>query len=305
MKERKLSIFFSALIFAALVWISVNLGNTFQTIIDVPVHIENLPANKAISSLLPTIIKLKIQGSGWQILNTKLSPNLQCLIDFHHITAKDTLITNKKLLEYSNISKDILVLETYPETLFVRLDEMISKKVPIVPVVDIQYRTGFGIVGKIKTNPDSVTLSGAKFLLQKITQWKTKPLLLEDVFIPIQAGVELSDTLSLQIQKTLTTATISFDVQSIAEKKIENIPVEVLQIPDNRTVVLIPQTISIIIRSGVYTIAQLSEKDFSAYIDYRTILLDTSGFVQPVINGPDVIRIVQTQPEKLQYVIRK
>ena len=35
------------------------------------------------------------------------------------------------------------------------------------------------------------------------------------------------------------------------------------------------------------------------------ILLDTSGFVQPTILGPDNVRIVQQSPERNQYVIRK
>ncbi len=305
MKERKVSIFLFSLVFAVLVWISVNLGNTFQADVNIPIRIENLPLNKAVSSSLPSSLKLKIQGTGWQILNTRLSPTLYYLLDFNSVSLHDTSFTNKQFLEHSNLSKDIKIIESFPETLVVRIDEVASKRVPIIPVVRSQFRNGFGLVGKIKTSPDSITLFGAITLLQKITSWKTKELALEDIFTPIHIGVEISDSLSIQITRSITTATVSFDVQSIAEKKIENIPVEILQVPENRTVVLIPQTISIIIRSGVYTIAQISEKDFNAYVDYKTILLDTSGFVQPIVNGPDIVKIVQTQPEKLQYVIRK
>jgi hypothetical protein len=96
-----------------------------------------------------------------------------------------------------------------------------------------------------------------------------------------------------------------FDVQPIAEKTIDNIPVEVNQIPGTRNVVLIPPTVSIIIRSGVNAVAPLTEKDFYAFVDYKSILLDTSGFVQPIILGPENIKIVNQQPEKIQYVVRK
>ena len=78
-----------------------------------------------------------------------------------------------------------------------------------------------------------------------------------------------------------------------------------VQVPENRNVVLIPPKISIIVRSGVNNIAPLSEKDFYAFVDYKWILLDTSGTVQPNITGPENVVIVQQNPVRIQYVVRK
>lgn len=305
MKEKKLPIFFFSIIFACIVWVSVNLGNDFQTSIDVPVTIENIPPAKAVATILPEKVRLKIQGTGWQLLNAMISPNIRYTLDFGKLSFYDTLFTHKNLSERISLPHTIRIFETFPETVVVRLDTRITKTVPIQPVVNVSYRTGFDIVGKMSVIPETITISGARSLLNSITTWRTAPVSLKDVNAPTQINVELLDTLQLEIDKPQMVATVKFDVQPIAEKTINDIPIDVVQAPINKNILLIPPKVSIIIRSGVNAISSLSTQDFHASIDYTSILLDTSGFIQPSITGPTNVRIVQLEPEKIQYVLRK
>ncbi len=305
MKENKFTIVFFSLLFASIVWLSVDMGNTFQTTIDLPIRIEHLQQNKAIASPLPRTITLKIQENGWQLLNTLLSPHLRYTIDFGTLSKRDTVFTYNDLTEHINLPKEIHIFETSPETVFVQIDNRVTKKVPVEPVVSILYREGFGIVGMMKPEPDSVVLTGARSLLNRITRWKTDAVLLKDINAPVAATVPLCDTLRQEVERSHSAVRLTFDVQPVAEKTIENIPIEVNQVPENRSVVLIPPTLSVIIRSGVNAVAPLNEKDFYAFVDYKSILLDTSGFVHPIILGPENIKIVQQYPERIQYVVRK
>lgn len=305
MKERKFPIILFSLIFAFLVWVSINLGNQFQTSIEVPVRIENLREDQAIAIPLPSTVRFKIQGTGWQLLNTVLSPNLHYTIDFKTLSRKDVLYTYKELNERVNIPGSIHIFETSPETVLVRLDEKTTKRVPLTATMNVSFRDGFGLVGKIRTTPDSVVLSGARSLLNTIHLWKTNFVELNDINAPVKINIALSDSLQFEISRSITTTSLSFDVQPIAEKTISDVPIEIVQVPENRNVVLIPPKISIIVRSGVNNIAPLSEKDFYAFVDYKWILLDTSGTVQPNITGPENVVIVQQNPVRIQYVVRK
>ncbi len=305
MKERKLPIFFFSLIFALLVWISVNLGNQFQTVVEVPVRIENLPPDRALAVPLPTHVRFTVQGTGWQLVNTLLSPNLHYLIDFQYLSRKDILYTSRELNERVNLSKDLLIFGTSPETVLVRLDEKLTKTVPIIPTVDAVFRDGFGIVGRINSSPDSIVLQGARSLLNRIDRWTTERIVLQDINAPVSVEMPLRDTLSFEVERNAATAHVTFDVQPIAEKTIDDVEVEIVQVPGNRNVVLIPPKISIIVRSGVNKIAGLTAKDFQAFIDYKSILLDTSGSIQPSITGPADIQIVLQNPGRIQYVVRK
>ena len=305
MKEKKIPIFLFSLLFAFLVWISVNLGNTFQTTIELPVTIENLRPTQAIASPLPNNIKIRIQGTGWQLVNAMLSPSIHYMIDFSSMTRRDTLYTFRNLAERINLPPEIIVFETSPETVFVRLDQKISKTVIVEPKITALYREGFGMVGKIRTEPDSIVVTGARALLSDILVWDTRPLTISDINTPVSVIIPLVDSLSNEITLSHTYTKVYFDVQPIAERTIDNIPVEVNQVPGYRSVVLIPPTVSVIIRSGVNAITPLQAKDFYAFIDYKSILLDTSGYVQPIIHGPDNVQIVQQIPDRIQYVVRK
>jgi len=305
MKERKLPIILFSLISAFLIWVSVNLENQFQIFIDVPVKIEHLRADQAIAIPLPKNVRCTVQGTGWQILNTIFSPSLRYTIDFKQLSKKDTLFTYKELNEHANLSSSIHIIDTFPETVLVRLDLKTTKTVPILPLVNASFRDGFGLVGNVKTNPDSIVLTGARSLLDKILFWKTTNIMLNDVNAPVKTNTTLMDSLSFEISRSYSSVSVSFDVQPIAEKTISDISIEVVQVPENKKIVLIPPMISIIVRSGVNNIAPLSEKDFTAFIDYKSILLDTSGMVSPNIVGPDNVKIVQLNPNKIQYVMRK
>ncbi|MDD8017194.1 MAG: hypothetical protein PHP42_02350 [Bacteroidota bacterium] len=305
MKEKKLPVFFFSLLFASFIWLSIDLGNEFKTTIVVPVQIENLQTNRAIATPLPQTLRMKIQGTGWQLLSTMLSPNLQYTIDFSKLSRKDTLFTYNNLAEHISLPHSIRISETLPETVLVLLDVKVTKKIPIVPFIRASYRNGFGIVGGMKAQPESISITGARSLLNMFSNWPTKIITLNDVNAPVTLNVEVSDSLSLEVSRSLTSTSVMFDVQPIAEKTIEDIPIDVSQVPENRKIVLIPPTVSIIIRSGVNAIASLTQKDFYAFIDYRSILLDTSGTVQPIILGPENVKIVRQDPDRIQYVVRK
>jgi hypothetical protein len=305
MKEKKLPIFIFSLLFACIAWASINLGNEFQTVIDVPVRVENVPPAKALSTPLPPRMTLKIRGTGWELLNSMLSPNVRYTIDFNKLSSSDTLFTYRNLNERISLPHGVHIFETSPETVIVRFDARMEKTVPIRPTLSVTYRTGFDLVGAVSVVPPQITIAGARSLLNAIDDWKTLPIVLKDVNAPTSVSVELADTLQLEVSHPQITAMVRLDVQPIAEKTIDDIPVEVIQAPDSRNILLIPPKLSIIIRSGVNAIASLTQKDFRASIDYTAILLDTSGMIQPDIVGPGNVKIVKIDPEKIQYVVRK
>ena len=286
-------------------WIAINLNNQFQTVVGIQVKIEHLDEDQAIAVPLPSTVYVKIQGTGWQVLSTSISPSLIFTIDFYNFHKRGMITTSKELKEHSNLPIGIEIIKAFPEKIELQLEEKITRSIPIRPILEINYREGFGMVGNYTVEPESVTLTGARSLVNTFKEWKTTPIRLTDVNTPVSVAGGLEDSLHFEIERSSNSARIQFDVQPIAERTIEEIPIEIIQVPNNKHIVLIPPKISIIIRSGVNSIAGLTEKDFHVFVDYRTILLDTSGTIRPTVNGPDKVKIVLQRPELIQYVIRK
>lgn len=305
MKERQLPIILFSLVFSVLLWASVNLGNSFHATVTVPVRIDRIAPDKAIAGPLPDSVRFIIQGTGWQLLNTLLTPNQHYTIDLSATRRHRQLFTVKDLANHVQLPQGVSVLSVEPETVQVVLDERIEKRVAVVPDVTVTYREGFGIVGHMTAAPDSITVSGARSLLERYKEWRTAPLNLTDINEPVVTRLALSSQLRFELARPETMVTVRFDVQPIAERTITEIPIEVLQVPEHRNVVLIPPKLSIIVRSGVNNVANISRGDFQAYIDYRSVLLDTSGLMAVTIVGPDHVQIVQQDPPRIQYVVRK
>ena len=293
------------MLFAVVLWFSVNMGYEYQSFISVPLVLDNIKPNRALARPVPSGVKVKVRTSGWQLVGLSFLPEIRYVLDVGDISNRYYFATSKDITERLKLPQGIRAIDIKPETIAVVLDEIIKKNVPVEALVLMSFREGYGVVGDVRTTPDSVTLTGAKSLVDKINQWQTEPLEFSNLKSGVNARVALSDTFAFGITPTPSFVSLQIDVQPTAEKSFKGIPVEVSQVPGNRVVVLIPPKIDIIIRGGVEQVAATEQKDFSAYIDYKSILLDTTGSLQAVVTTPRNIKVVKQQPDRLQYVVRK
>ena len=305
MKNKNFHVAIFSTLFAVLLWLCVNMGYEYQFAVAVPLVVDNLKPNRALVRPVPQTLNVKVRGTGWQMLGLSFMPDVRYVIDVGEISNRFNFATSRDMLERLKLPQGLHPIDIKPETIAVVLDEKVRKNVPLEPVVRLSFREGYGLVGDIKTNPDSVTLTGPRSLVERIARWQTEPLEFSNLKSGVNARADVSDTLSYTIVTSPTSVALQIDVQPTAEKMFKGIPVAMTQVPSNRLVVLIPPKIDIIIRGGIEQVAAASQKDFSAYIEYRSVLIDTTGSLQPIVTTPKNIRVVAMQPNHLQYVVRK
>jgi len=305
MKNKNLHIAIFSTLFAVALWLSINMGYEYQTVVSVHLVLENIKPNRSLAKPVPPTVNVKVHASGWQLVGLYFVPNVRYVLDISDISNRFNFVTSKDIVERLKLPQGIQTVDIKPDTIMVVLDDKIKKTVPVEPVVAMTFREGYGVVGDIESIPDSITLTGAKDLLDKIDRWQTDPLVFSGLKSDVNARVGVSDTMSFSITPFPAAVTVQIDVQPIAEKSFKGIPVEVNQVPGNRLVVLIPPKIDIIVRGGIEQVAAVEREDFSSYIDYKSILLDTTGSIHPVVTTPKDIKIVRQDPERLQYVVRK
>ena len=304
-KNKNFHIAIFSTLFAVVLWFFVNLGSEYQTSVAVPVVLENIRPNRSLARPVPQNVTIRVETTGWRILGLSFMPTPRYALDLSDVSVRYNYITRNDLEIRLGLPAEIRVLDVKPDTIAVVLDEKIRKSVPVEPVVQLSFREGYGLVGDVVSLPESVSLAGARSILDRIDRWPTLPRSFANLKSDIKARVPLSDTIAFGVTATPSVVDLQGDIQPTAEKSFKAIPVELNQVPGNRLVVLIPPKIDIIVRGGIEQIASLDRKDLSAYIDYRSILLDTTGSIQPVVNVPRNIRIVHQEPERLQYVVRK
>jgi YbbR domain-containing protein len=171
--------------------------------------------------------------------------------------------------------------------------------------VNIILKEGYKIIGKPKLTPESVRVTGAKSVLSKIKFIPTEPLTIENVNSNISRIISLSDTLGNIINVIPKEVKIEYKIELSAEKNFEDFTILINNIPPDKDVLLIPPKLNLYLRGGVEQLSQINPSEINVSIEYNKIENDTLGFVTPTIELPVDAEVINFEPQKFQYIIKK
>lgn len=291
-----------AFLFSSVLWVSITLTEEYYSIFKVPLRVVNAPSGYTLASELPSEISLKLKGIGWRLTGIGIGSENYFNVSARNDSGKIVANLYANLVENPWLSSDITVIEISPDTFSFVVERIVNKKLKVIPDVDLAFKTGFGLASEVKVEPDSIVVFGPKSYIAQLQYISTKKVRLnaldnltkiklsfeEDIFYTNVAAVEAT-----------------LDVQRIVDKEIENIKVEIIDVPEDREVVLLPNTINCLIKGGINVLGKLSASDFSVSVHYRDVLLDTIGTVAPEIKLPKNVELVTPKPDRLRYIIRK
>lgn len=301
--KKKLPIIIASFLFAVVIWISVVLGNSFIYKIEVPLKISLSDNEVAIKSELPSTVVLNLNAQGWRLLSILSTKEIsfRCMLPTKESIYKYQLTSSASDNQWLN--SEVKVVDVSPAFLQIELDKKVSKKVKVNPIANLNFKKGFGLARQLNVFPDSVTLIGARSLLSHINEVRTDDLIvdqisnsfIEQIKINISPGVELSPSY----------VKIYGDVQKIVDREMTNIPIEIKNIPKNKTILLLPDKISLSVRGGINFLGRMTKEDFQVFIDYRDIISDTLATVSPTVIPPKYVRLIYLDPERIKYIIKK
>lgn len=293
----------ASFLFAVIIWISVLLGNSFIYSFEVPLKISLNDNDVAVKSSLPSTVTLNLNAQGWKLLS---------ILSTKDISYRCTLLTKEIVFRYQLansasenqwLNSDVKVVNVSPASIQIELDKKISKVVKVIPVAELDYKKGFGLARKLNVFPESVTLIGARSLLNQINEISTKDLYLKKIssqFIE-QVGINVTPG----IESSPSFVKVYGDVQKIVDREMDNIPIEIKNIPNDKTILLLPDKISLSVRGGINFLGRITESDFKVLIDYHDIISDTLGSVSPTVIPPKYVRLIYLDPERIKYIIKK
>lgn len=305
MKKGRIHILIGAALFAALLWVIVNMRDQYQTTIVVPLVLEDIPSGKAIQTPVPRRLFLRCSSDGWRLAAMTLKGDVRCVLDVNSLPANQPALTLKDITERLNLPYGIQPITMRPESLFITLDKSAQKKIPVTLDYQLSFKDGYGLVGSPVVTPESVQVEGAETVLKAISTWKTAFTRFENLKASVETDVSLADTSAYTLRFLPAQVRVRVNVQPFAEKPFSGLAVEVLSVPVSREVILIPPKIDVVVRGGIEQLAGLSLRDFRASVDYSVLVSDASGFIDPQVVSPAGVQLVSKRPERLQYIVRK
>ena len=264
-----------------------------------------MPGDIALVDPLPETIDVLLEARGWQLLF--LEAGKQVVYEIPGARLRSGVIqTNQGLAENMKLPDGVRAIRAYPETLVVRVDRYIRKKVPVhFTDLSVSFREGFGLMKNIEITPDSVFLEGAQSVLRDIDAWPLEARSYEELAVPVVEDVPLRDSLKGLVSTNVRNVSLYIPTDQMADMVFEDIPIRIRKVPDDREVLLGHPNLAISVRGGVNYLATLSAEEFSAEVEFTDIVADTSGSIIPTIQLPAGLQLLKIEPKEVRYTIRQ
>jgi len=304
-ERRRLTVFFSSLLIAIFAWLFFTLSNRYEYSLQARVNYIDAPFHKAFHSLNDDSITLNIEGTGWQLLYSRLR------VDSAAINVSLKALNHNPVVLLSDQAKSInkqlnsgqKFLSASPDTLFFDFSKRVTKKVPVKFLYRLSFDQGFGISGPLEFNPDSVMVSGAAEDLKEISSWETKVFSLAQINANVVSKVDMKlagnniDVIPQQVK-------VKIPVDIFTEKVLD-IPIKVLnnQYEDVR---LLPEKVKVTFLTSLKSYPSIERDSFLATVNLEG--WQKYKYPQlPIIfqKLPSFIKLVKVEPQEVDFIIKK
>jgi hypothetical protein len=301
--KNKIPLLIISIAFSVIIWGTISLSEEYYANVNVPLRVVGFPNGFSIGSEIPENITIKLRGIGWKLFAVNIGKDVTYNISvsgdsgFVQIKLMDHLTDNRWMLS------ELDIIDIVPNSLSFSIERRIKKKLPIVADLNLEFKAGYGLAKQVVLEPDSVVIDGPQSVVNSLTEIKTKEIKLSslDKLIIKNIGFIYLPGTSYGTKFV----SVNLDVQRIVDKQFDDINVEVLDVPPDRDVILLPNKISCNVRGGIEILGKLEKNQFRVFVFYRDVVLDTLGNVIPHIELPVNTTLKYIKPERLRYIIKK
>ena len=301
--KKKIPLLIISIAFSVIIWGTISLSEEYYANVNVPLRVVGLPDGFSIGSDIPENITIKLRGIGWKLFAVNIGKDVAYNISvkgdsgFIQIKLMDHLTDNRWMLS------ELDIIDIVPNSLSFSIERRVKKKLPIVADLNLDYKAGYGLAKQVMLEPDSIVVDGPQSVVNSLTEIKTKEIKLSSLDKLIIKNIGFTYLPGTSYGTKFIT--VNLDVQRIVDKQFDDIDVEVLDVPTDRDVILLPNKISCNVRGGIEILGKLDKDQFRAFVFYRDVVLDTLGNVIPHIELPVNTTLKYIKPERLRYIIKK
>jgi YbbR domain-containing protein len=291
-------VFLIAYFIALSLWLLVNMSKEYSFTIRVPLQVTDYSEDMAFVADPPAEARVGVSGEGWNLLSLYRNPP-EITIPYSEGEVNISEMVQGQIASYSDIS----ILKVEPSRINLRMEQKATTRVPVRPELDVQLKSQFEIVGRIRVVPDSVSVMGARSVVDTLRSIRTEPLRLRNVQSPVEQAVALIQPAGLTLRGR-GEVTLSFQVTEFTEGEAR-ITLEARNIPDGREVRFNPTVVTIRYHVPIEQFSTAQEVvPFDAYVEYADIQRDTTGFVVPRVEAVAEeldLRLHAIQPRRVSY----
>ncbi len=311
--KQKIYVFSACVFISAFIWVMIKLSKEYTTEIKYPIVYQKVPHDKVLVKTSDSLLRLKIETKGFRLFflrNIRIPHPLY--IDASESLYKVPGSRNRYFLPISEFGRDLnrqlnsktKLLSVEPDTLFVQIKEVESKKIPVKPQYTIELPTQYKPYGQVKVKPDSIIVSGLDMYLDTLEAVYTKAFKIKEVDKD-KYSISIANAYKKQgIHLSKDEFTVHFDIEKFTEEQ-RTLPLYVYNQPDTIQVKTFPSEVEISYLLAIKDYNKIAGSDFKAYVDYSDIKSDKNTLRVKLDEYPDQVEINNISPEKVEFIIIK
>lgn len=269
------------------------MGKTYEEQLTIPVVYENIPKSLVLVSEVPDKLTISVESSGWGILSHYVFDDKTITVnvaevmtsDYSHVSTKDARIL-------ASLGSQLKVIDVYPLEITFTFENVNSKRVPVSADVALSFEQQYEMDGEVVVIPDTISIYGAKNVLDKITEVRAKPFSLKKLNSSFSEKVELKPIKNVDF--STEQVTVAGTVEKFTEQSV-SVPIKLLNIPGGITFDLMTDRVTITFLIGMSKVQQYYPSDFEAIADYEKRMPNGTIPVE-IVRFPQFVRIINQNP---------
>lgn len=294
------------LVISAVLWLMVKLSEDYTTQVVFRLKIEDVPADKWISSDEQTA-KLSMTTDGFHTLKYRLirEPRRIVSLSLNEVPFRpengttysfSSLYVTERIAEFLDIAATDLTMND--DKVYFNLEPLMSKVVSILLRSDIRPQRQYGVYGIPVLAPSSVTVFGPADLLDTLRSVRTEMLSKQNVSESFTETLAL-DLFDGRIQSNTKTVSATIQVEKFTETDVK-VPIKVA---DMQNIRFFPEEMTVKCLVAIKDYPSISTDEFSVEIDMAQL-----HALQPLLDvrlksWPQYVQILSSTPDKVEYLI--
>ena len=309
--NRKIKIFLFFLVLTSIIWFLIALSKIHTSSAVFKIEYTNLPSGKLLQNKPISEIKLTLKGTGFSLLKFKTKQH-KVAIDLFNVAKKNEgvyyVLPNNQLAELnSQLVGETEIIKVLKDTVFVNLGKNISKKIVVIPKVELNFKLGYNLTNELVIKPDSIIVTGPKQNLDSITEIATMPIKLQDVYEHIDIVLDLKKpSKSKNVSINSENVNIKGEVDKFTEGNFL-LPVTFINVPEGVKITPFPKEINVFYQAGLSNFNKISKKNITVVFDYEQYKNDTLiKFLRPIVKQKSsYIASYKIKPSQIEFLIQK
>lgn len=301
---------------AIILWFFSISTSRFEADVTFPLEIRNIRAGKTLSEEAPQTATLRFLGTGRALAKLFLLrpfSNLKLVLDLDRVQRRHVFYLNDYLrdnpqrivIPIVGMRENLVFVEVVrPDSIPIVLGDYTEKVVAVIPQVTIDIASGHTQVGPLKIVPPRVTVRGALEAVSAVDKVRTMRQSHPDVTTALEftVGLQHPDPGKV-LDISPVNVTIQANVQALGERRIDGVPVRIINIPRNLSVFVSPSTVALTLVGGVDFLSGVDSTLVQVIVDYREQFSSTNPLVVPkVIPHPYMVRISDVVPRQVELI---